>query len=228
VITRARPFIMVLAAFALLPPAFTADNELKTRITGGAMDIRKSGEQVVFTEGAVITRGDSVLNAEKVVQDKKNGFIEAFGDVNFRMFTADKELLLGRGGKARYDTEMVKGRLSEGRPKLDYYVKQATVPVEMEADTIDFDQEKEEIFGQGNVIILSSSGTATGPAALFQQRSKRMILTGSPQPMLIYGQQGSKDKGKYWADKITFFMSEQKILLEGNVKGILVNETRKR
>lgn len=209
-------FISVLAFAA----AWAADEGLKTHITGGAMDIRKGGDEIVFTNGAVITRGDSVLKADRVVQDKKNGAVEAFGGVNFRMYTSEHELLLGKGERARYNSEMSVGQLSGGRAKLDYFVKKATAPVEMEADTIDFDRVKEEILGQGDVVIITSSGTATAPRALFEQKGKRMVLTGGErQATLVYGQQSSKDKGKYWADKITFMMNEQKILLEGGVKG---------
>ncbi len=88
----------------------------------------------------------------------------------------------------------------------------------MQADTIDFDQAKGEMTGEGAVNIISSSGTISSPLANFYQHEKKLVLTrGAFQPEVTYIQPDSS--GRYRADSIVMLMNEKKAFFTGNVLG---------
>jgi lipopolysaccharide export system protein LptA len=198
--------------------------EPKTIITGDQMEILQGGQKLIFTGNSRVSRGESVLNADQMIQDKKNNRIEAAGKVNFRSYTQEREAVFGRSEKAIYSPESGQGELWGGRPKIIYNVKNSTGPIELEADRINFDQKKEDIFASGNVEIVSSSVSAYSPSAQFNQNEKQVVLTGQkPQPLIVY--RGEDRKGKYRADRITMVMDSHTVVLEGNVSGVIELDT---
>jgi len=201
--------------------------EPKTVVTGDQMEILQSGDKIIFTGNSRVSRGESVLNADQLIQDKKNNRIEAAGKVNFRSYTQERETVFGRSDKAIYSPESGQGELWGGRPKIIYNVKNSTGPVEVEADRINFDQKKEDIFASGNVEIVSSSMSAYAPSAQFRQNEKQVVLTGQkPQPLIVY--RGEDQQGKYRADRITMIMDSHTVVLEGNVTGVIELDTNKK
>ncbi|MBN1823593.1 MAG: hypothetical protein JW803_04675 [Endomicrobiales bacterium] len=206
------PFLLSLAFFALICSA----KEPRTVITGEKMEIINGGKKVVFTEGARVTKGENVLTARKLVQDKRNNRIDAEGNVKFKTFTEDREPIRGRSDKAYYSPDEGFAKLFSGRPEIVYFTKSSTSPVNLTADEITFYEKKEELHAKGEVEVISSSVTAFAPYAVFAQGQKKMVLTGSdPQPVLIHTE-GDK-KSTYTADRITFFINRDKVLLEGKV-----------
>ncbi|MFH1369274.1 MAG: LptA/OstA family protein [Elusimicrobiota bacterium] len=222
-----RVLAFIITATVCSGAAFCADKP-KTRITGGSMEIIKGGQQVIFLDSAKVIRGENVLMAEKIVQDKKNNVVEAYTNVVFSGLSASGEVINGESDKARYDMDAEFAELWDGKPKVTYFMRESTGPLVLQADRINMDQAKEQISAYGNVIIISSSGTARSPQALFLQKERKIVLTGIPQPLLLYGDKGKSDKSEYKADKITFLLNENKILLEGNVKGKMVSSKGKK
>jgi lipopolysaccharide export system protein LptA len=214
-------FVSVGIALLFFSPLNAAKSAVvKTVITGDQMEIIKSGQTVIFTGNSKVVRGDSVLTADKITQDKVNNRVDAEGKVNFKTITRDKEPVSGKAGKITYRPEDGLGEFSSGRPEIWYYVKDTTSPVHLLADTITFDQKKEEIYANGTVEILTSSACAYAPSAVFMQKDKKVLLTGQKQqPRLVY--LGEGNPGNYQADKITMFVNQKKVLLEGNVHGIV-------
>jgi lipopolysaccharide export system protein LptA len=157
------------------------------------------------------------LTAEKLVQNKKSKSVTAEGNITFKSVSKDNEPVEGRSEKARYDTDQGQAELWEGRPEIIYHVKDSTRPVQLTADLIRFDEKKEEIFASGEVVVVSSSANAHSPEALFEQKERKVTLTGTaPQPELVYTNEDQP--GKYRADKITLFVDRKKAFLEGNVR----------
>lgn len=78
-------------------------SEPKTVITGDEMEIIRGGQAVIFTGNSKVVRGDSVLNADRLVQDKKQGRVDASGNINFKTFTEDRQMVTGSSDKASYD-----------------------------------------------------------------------------------------------------------------------------
>ena len=200
-------------------------NEPKTIITGEEMNMTGGGNTVVFSGGAKVEKGASELTADKIVQDKKNDRVEAFGNVVFKTINQNGEPMRGSSQKAFYDIDGGRGELSGGKPEILYYMKTSTSPVVLDADDIKFDTDKEELYAKDNVVIITSSATAYAPNAVFIQKEKRIVLTGpSPQPLVIYFE-GSR-QNKYKADNITFLAGGDRIMLKGNVKAAMTVEDK--
>jgi len=192
--------------------------ETKTIITGNEMEIINGGDKVVYNGNSKVVRGDNVLKANKIIQNKTNSTIEASGNVDFATLTEDKERVLGNSENGQFNMKSGKGKLWNGRPTLKYFAKTSTGPIVLEAMTIDFNQKSSEIFAQGNVIVISSSMTAYSPQALFKGKNHEIILTGkNPQPRVIFME--NDKKGDYYADKITMYTDKKKIFFDGNVSG---------
>ena len=200
--------------------------EPKTIITGEQMQMTNGGNTVVFSGGAKVEKGANVLTADKIIQDKKNNRVEAYGSVVFNSINESKEPMRGSSEKAVYDLRSELGELSGGKPEIKYFAKSSTSPVVLRGDVITFDTKKEELYAKNNVEIISSSATAYAPNAVLIQKEKKIVLTGPvPQPLVIYYE--GRKPNKYNADKITFLSGGQKILLEGNVKAVMIVENKK-
>ncbi len=83
--------LISLALTAVCAAALFGVSEPKTIITGDKMQIKKNGEQVIFTGNALIKRGAETLAADQIIQNKKDNTVDASGDVDFNAVTADTE-----------------------------------------------------------------------------------------------------------------------------------------
>lgn len=195
-------------------------SEPTTVITGEEMEIRQSGKKVIFSGNSKVVRGDSVLTADTLIQDKKADQVEASGNVRFKTLTRDGEPISGNADKAVYNLGGENGRLSGNRPTIVYEAKTSTGPLKVAADIISFDQKAEEVTAEGRVEIHTSSGNAYAPRALLRQKDKKIVLSGAPpQPIVVYVREG--ETSAYAADTITYEMDRKRVMLEGSVHGIL-------
>jgi lipopolysaccharide export system protein LptA len=219
--------LISIAVTAACAAALFAAPQPKTIITGDKMQIKKSGEQVVFTGNALVKRGADTLAADQIIQNKKDNTVDAIGNVDFNSVTTDTEPVHFLAGRAHYRLQTKSGRLWENRPLATWMPAASTAPVTMQADTITFDQSKGEMTGEGAVNIISSSGTISSPLADFYQHDKKLVLTsGAFQPEVTYIQPASA--GRYRADRIVMLMDEKKAFFTGNVSGrILFKEQPK-
>ena len=225
---RAKPWLKQCCSLVMLlcVCALSYAIEPKTIITGAQMEITGGGSTVVFSGGAKVSKGINELTADKILQDKKNNRVEAFGNVVFKSITQDNEPMRGSSQNAAYDIDGERGELFGGKPEIIYFVKTSTSPVIFRADNISFDTRKEELYGKSQVEIITSSVTAYAPNAAFVQREKKIILTGPiPQPLVIYFE-GTR-QNKYNADMITFLAGGDKVQLKGNVKAVMTVEDKK-
>ena len=124
------------------------------------MELINGGEKIIYSGNSKVVQGNNVLKADKIVQDKANNIVEAAGNVDFSTLTDDNEQVLGSSENGKFNLKNGKGRLWNGKPTLKYFTKTSTGPVILEANSIDFDQRKKEIFARGNVVVISSSMTA--------------------------------------------------------------------
>ncbi|OGS17922.1 MAG: hypothetical protein A2219_01915 [Elusimicrobia bacterium RIFOXYA2_FULL_50_26] len=210
--------ILILLPAVFFVCAAATVRQPKAVITGDEMEIIKNGSAVIFNGNAMVKRGDSSLKAERIVHDKANNTVEATGNIIFDTVTEKNEPLHATGQKARYSVTLGEGELSQGRPHVTWHVRESTTPVQIFADVIRFDKQREEITGEGGVEVISSSACAYAPRVMFMQRSNEAFLTGSPQPKIVYH---SSNRGEYSADSITIFMKDHSAELKGNVHGIL-------
>lgn len=198
--------------------AAASEKEPKTIITGDQMEIASKGQMIVFTGNAKVTRGKNVLIADRIVQDKKINRVDAFGNIDFTTFTQENEPVRGAAQKASYSPADGTGELVDGPASITYSARTSSGPLKMIADRIAFDERKEEVKASGNVEIISSSACAYGPNALLLQKNKSIVMTREAvQPELVYTDPGQP--GRYKADRITAYIDQKHIYLEGNVTG---------
>ncbi|MGA2089994.1 MAG: LptA/OstA family protein [Endomicrobiales bacterium] len=216
--------VCVLHTFSMVA---VPEKEPKTIITGDQMEIESQGQMVIFTGNAKVVRGKNVLIADRIVQDKKINRVDAFGNVDFKTFTQQHEPVWGVAQKAWYSPAAGTGELVDGPASITYSAKTSTSPLKMIASRIAFDERKEEINAVGNVEILSSSACAYGPNALLYQKTKSILMTKTTvQPELVYTD--PTQPGRYKADKITAYIEQKHVFLEGNVAGkVRMNDKEK-
>jgi len=218
--------VCAVAVLALSSGASRAKDP-KTIITGAQMEITGGGKTVVFSGGARVEKGQSVLTADNIIQDKKNNRVDASGNVVFNTVSSSGEPMKGSSQKAYYDLEGERGELFEGSPEIRYYMKTSTTPVILRAGDITFDTKKEELYAKDKVEIVTSSVTAYAPFAVFVQKEKKITLTGPvPQPQVIYYEGGKPNR--YFADSVTFLAGGDRITLKGNVKVMMTVEDKKK
>jgi len=218
---------LIIPVIAVAVFAQAADKEPKTIITGEQMEISGGGKILIFTGSAKVEKGFNKLTADKIIQDKKNNRVEAYGNVVFNTINQAKEPMWGTSDKGVYDIQNDSGELSGGRPELVYYAKTSTGPVILRAGDISFNEVKEELYARDNVEIISSSATAYAPAAIVFKKTKNIILTGPvPQPLVVFYDENGKPN-KYRADKITFLEGGNRVKLEGNVNVAALMENNK-
>lgn len=198
--------------------------KLKTKVTGGSMEIQKGGDVVIFRQGAKVKRGKNTLTCKKIIQFKKKDLIKAFGNIKFEAYTPDDEYITGRSQKAEYNNKLSKGKLWEGRPNINYYVKDSTDTVELTADEVFMDSIKDEIFARGSVEIITSSASTYSSRALFKQEDKTLFLDGRPQPKLIYIEDGKENI--FNADEITLYLENKKIIMINDVTAKVITEDK--
>lgn len=200
--------------------AAAGPREPDTVITGDQMEIIKGGETVVFSGDARVTRGSDRLSADRLVQNKKGNYIEAFGSVDFKTVTQDNEPVSGRAERGQYHPDQGWGELTEGRPTVVYQSVQSTGPVRLTADRIRFDRKADRINAAGQVEIVTSSATALAPSAVFLQKDRKVVMTGGvPQARIIYTE--TDRTGDYQADRITVYLDRRRVLMEGRVAGVV-------
>jgi lipopolysaccharide assembly outer membrane protein LptD (OstA) len=201
-------------------------------VTGEQMEIIQNGKKLVFRGNAKVKRGENTLTADEIIQVKENNFVTATGDVKFNAVNANKDLLKGSSEKADYYLTTGKGTLYGKGSELEYFASSgpaagAGAPMKLIADKIDFDQEEKSIFAQTNVRIITSSATAVSTTAKFDDLKKILVLEGTaPRPRLNYKTAG--EDGIFSSDKITMFVDEKKVVMEGNVSGTMAQRAGKK
>jgi lipopolysaccharide assembly outer membrane protein LptD (OstA) len=97
----------------------------------------------------------------------------------------------------------------------------------VKADEMAYNKKTALISAQGNVEIITSSGTIYSDNAVFDSKLNTVIMKKDkkrPSADIMY----DGKKGYYQADKMTFFNYEKKkILMEGNVSGKIQMEDKK-
>ncbi len=208
--------VIILLVFSAKSGADRRDE--KTVITGNEIQIINGGGKVVYSGNSKAVKGADMLKADKIIQDRNSKILDAEGNVYFITYNEEKEKVVGSANDAEFNSKTGKGRLWNGKPELKYYTKTSTGPIELDAQTIDFDQKKSEIFAKGNVVILSSSATAYSPQALCRQKDKQIFLTGPiPQPRVIFID--NDKKGDFNGDRVTVYTDKKKMYFDGNVNG---------
>jgi lipopolysaccharide export system protein LptA len=160
------------------------------------------------------------IKADETSFDKRNSEILASGNVQIVSKLKTGETVKASGSFAKYSTIREVGKIWGRGTVIEYFVKNSSSPVTMHAKEIQFDKSGENIKANGDVVVVSSSGTIRSDNALFDKKTSGAVFgKGEIRPVAEFTYKGKKQV--YNADKIILYDNEgyKKILMEGDVKG---------
>jgi lipopolysaccharide export system protein LptA len=160
------------------------------------------------------------IKADETSFDKKNSEISAFGNVQIVLELKNCETVEATGSFAKYNTITGKGKVWGKSTSIKYSIKNSSSPVTIHAKEIQFDKSSENIKANGDVVVVSSSGTIHSDNALFDKKTSGAIFgKGKTRPVAEFIYKGKKQI--YNADRIILYDNEdtKKVFMEGDVKG---------
>jgi lipopolysaccharide export system protein LptA len=160
------------------------------------------------------------IKADETSFDKKNSEILASGNVQIVSKLKNGETVKVTGSSAIYSTITGGGKIWGANTSIEYSIKNSSSPVTMYAKEIQFDKSSENIKANGDVIVVSSSGTIRSDNALFDKKTSGAIFgKGKTRPVAEFTYKGKKQV--YNADRIILYDNEdaKKVFMEGDVKG---------
>lgn len=183
-------------------------------ITGDSMELVDHGEKVIFKGGVKLERVHSMMMGDEMIYHKKTGIINIKGNVKLRLRN-ESDVLLARCLEAVYsekdDTGRMWGNLEIVRTSGDEFGQ-----VNMYAEKLAFDGQKEEWLATKNVHIVQYQTESWSDRAQFLHREEKMILSGR-RPLMR--RKDEESMGEYTADTITILYRDKRMILDGNVQG---------
>ncbi|MCK4533287.1 hypothetical protein KAU39_05825 [bacterium] len=192
-------------------------------ITADQMEVLQKEDVFSFFGNVKLTQGKNIITADRMKNFEKKGVIKGEGNVYFSGTVKDNEKVEVYGEKVIYYKNRNFGVIT-GNPKM---IRKAIdslgeKKIVVTCERIEADLNKEEVSALGNVRFSRESVKGEGEKGLYFNKTKRMILSGSPQ--IFY--EDEKNKSTYEADEITILVNRKKIFLEGNVMGSVVPKGR--
>ncbi len=192
-------------------------------IVADQMEVLQKEDIFSFIGNVKLIQGENVITADRMKNFEKRGIVKGEGNVYFVGTVKDSEKVEVYGEKIVYYKNKNYGIIT-GNPKMirksiDNSDEQQIV---LTCDRIEADLNKEEVIALGNVKLSRESVKGQGEKGLYLNKTKRMILSGSPQ--IFY--EDEKNTSAYEADEITILINRKKIFLEGNVMGTVVSKGR--
>ncbi|MFA7073834.1 MAG: LptA/OstA family protein [Endomicrobiaceae bacterium] len=210
--------IFILFMFVFVSFSFSEDLKGKTVITGDLMQIRKSGEKTIVKGNAKIVRGSNTVTSDKMTYYKNNSNVDAEGNVNFSVHDEDGNFLKAVSQEAVYNTDNLSGQLWGGRPVIEYNLKDSTDTVYLFADKIYVHNDFESADAEGNVEIISSSGTIISDNALLDKKSSSLFMHKDVKKPQVNAYRNDKE-AEFKADEISLFYNNKTVKMNKNVEG---------
>ncbi len=180
-------------------------------ITSDKMRYSAEEERFIFTGGVKSWQEKEILQADDLTVDKRTGKIECGGQVK-SIFPYESK------------NSQNQGRVEISAKTMSYNPERKTItfsggPCSLKAKEalmtsrtimVHFDEEQGEMQrfeAIGNVIIAQQRSEGRGKEAQFDLDDEKIVLLGNP--VLI-----DKDRGKIEGDKLTFFLADDKIIVE--------------
>lgn len=216
--------IICIVIFCLIISFSFAQVKEKTVVTGDIMEIKKSGEKTIVKGNAKIERGSSTVTSDKMTYYKDNSNVDASGNVKFLVNNEDGSIIKAMSQEAIYNTKNSSGQLWGGRPTVEYNLKNSTDTMYLYADKLYVDNDFEYADAEGNVEIISSSGTIISENALLDRKANTLFMHKNKKKPQINAHQSDK-KAEFKADEISLFYNEKTVKMNKNVEGKITMDT---
>jgi lipopolysaccharide export system protein LptA len=216
--------ISCLFIFCLFVSFSFAKEKEKTVVTGDRMEIKKSGEKTIVKGNAKIVRSSNTVTSDKMTYYKNNSNVDASGNVVFFVNNEDGSIIKATSEEAVYNTNDSSGQLWGGRPTIEYNLKNSTDTMYLYADKLYVDNDFEYADAEGNVEIVSSSGTIISENALLDKKANTLFMHKNKKKPQINAYQNDK-KAEFKADEISLFYNEKTVKMNKNVEGKITMDT---
>jgi hypothetical protein len=194
---------------SLLVPAagLLAADAPKTIVKGRKMEIIQRGETVAFSRGVTLTRGNDFMSADRMIDHKKTGITEAWGNVYLRrQDPARGARSEAWGDEGTYDSNQTSGTL---RGNVFAEIRESTPTERLTrawAGFLSFDS-------KSGALRLKRAPATSGPRARFQPPWPAGV---APRPRVVVEETGGRRD--LWGDLITFFETDNRVDATGSVR----------
>jgi lipopolysaccharide export system protein LptA len=221
---------IMFAAFLLFVSPFAMSVE--TTIKGARMELLNKGENLLFSGGVTLERGDDILTAEEMESTSKRDKVKARGNVEFLRHMSGTEKLKGYGKTGTYDNKSGEGTLvgEAGKAHVIYYdVLSSTLTRKMDiyATRFDFSQSRSSSAATGMVYGITVDPETDDTYEFWAERAdylgqeKKLVLSGMPPPRIqqVNGEKRSDVRGNI----IIYYMDSKRMISEGDAQAVFVD-----
>lgn len=182
-----------------------------------------AAEAALFTGNVVATQGQNSTAADTVTYFLNTKRLQATGNVKSTVIQANKEDPKKGGPIASQqsgETPKEGGLSFVSTPSAD---QKSTEPILIFSDSQDYSENSGKVTAEGNVRVEYQGMTGVGPKILLLRN-----VDGEIDKVLFIGRSKISQPGRRWiADRITYTMSDHKVLAEGNTKAIILQQPGK-
>ena len=235
---KLKSYIIILFCFFLLSEVANTNEPFVFDVT--EIEILDDGNQINGYKGGTATSEDgSVISAENFFYNKLTNILETSGDVRYLdkikniVITSDKAIYLknkekiftiGNSKAVNNNNIITASDLSYDKIKNTFEAKKNVVVNDYEkettiyADEITYLKNDEKFFTTGNSKAINNSNTIT--ASILEYDKINNIFNAKKNAVV----NDSEKDATIYADKITYFKNEEKILTEGKTKALIENK----
>ncbi|MBI3291214.1 MAG: hypothetical protein HYZ73_00135 [Elusimicrobia bacterium] len=208
--------------------------EERAVITGDQLQLQELGQVAVFIGHVRMTHGKTVMTANRMMQEKATGLIQAEGEVHLLSYLEpsgqggagsakgqeQEEVVNAYGDFGRYDQGLKHGRLWGQAWLTQEQPGKPDTRMKMAAKTIELWRPERQLHGQEAVRIETQDQGhdtwATADQAIYYQEDRRVVLTGGP-PVVFQETSDGSHLGR--ADLVTLWPDTRKVLFVGHMRG---------
>lgn len=211
-------FVFLLFCFLIiLLPNRIVWAEERVQITADQMEIIKKGEINLFRGNVNLSSEKATITAQQMKHFIPEQKVEAEGDVKF-FYTGDSgEETKIQGQEIIYNYKDEYGLIPSTATLFYSQKKKPENDINLTASQIQLFGKDNQICATGDVKVAFGQYQGQSNRLDYFQSINQIELTLNPQ---IY-YQGEDNSAWYSGDKITILLDEEKVIIEGNVKGII-------
>jgi len=194
-----------------------------TNITGERMEVLRRGEVTRFLGNVKFIRGGDVVTSDVMEHYEKKNYVVGKGNVHLTAYPEESVKLEAFSEQLTYDLESRKSILTGDPELIQIDEENPENKVKVEGEVIEVLGKEKTVHAEGDARVETAEMTATAKLLDYNYETRKIILAGnSPH---IY-QDDQHVRGDYWAEVITIFIDEERVIMEGNVKASIYPKSR--
>jgi lipopolysaccharide export system protein LptA len=181
------------------------------------MEMIDGGKIIVSKGQSKIIQNNNIFKADIILYNRYLCNIAAHGNINIHLKIKKDEFIEAQGSKLKFCLKNYIGQLVGQQVKIKYFKKYLIKPYcTLYSDRIYFNKNKLKAYDNVQVItnfviIKSNNVFFNNNTAIFKKNEKRLTA------YILY----NNVRVVYEADKILFCFNNNKMIMEGNIKGII-------